>query len=130
MTLRSGKEGRKSIDVTAHQILDRLTLIREVRESFIHRSNERLESREVLVMRRSAFHILPQELDWVVVWGVGGQLEDRQACCMCLEEGPCRLAGMIACADLNQDGWVNLTDFNTFQVLFGTVNTNSPPDCP
>jgi hypothetical protein len=34
------------------------------------------------------------------------------------------------CADLNQDDWVNLTDFSTFQLLFGTVSSNSPPDCP
>jgi hypothetical protein len=30
---------------------------------------------------------------------------------------------------LNQDDWVNLTDFNTFQVLFGTVSSNAPPNC-
>ena len=34
------------------------------------------------------------------------------------------------CADMNDDDWVNLTDFNTFQVLFGNVSTNSPPNCP
>jgi hypothetical protein len=38
-------------------------------------------------------------------------------------------AEFFPCADFNQDGWVNLTDFSTFQVLFGTVNSNSPPDC-
>jgi hypothetical protein len=38
-------------------------------------------------------------------------------------------AALFSCADLNQDEWVNLTDFSTFQVLFGTENTNSPPNC-
>jgi hypothetical protein len=33
------------------------------------------------------------------------------------------------CADLNQDGWINNSDFSTFQVVFGTVNTNLPPNC-
>ena len=33
------------------------------------------------------------------------------------------------CGDLNQDEWVNLTDFSTFQVLFGAVSTSVPPDC-
>jgi hypothetical protein len=36
---------------------------------------------------------------------------------------------LFDCADLNGDGWVNLTDFSTFQVLFGTVNSNTPPNC-
>ena len=36
---------------------------------------------------------------------------------------------LFDCADLNQDDWINLTDFSTFQVLFGTVSSNSPPSC-
>ena len=32
-------------------------------------------------------------------------------------------------ADLNADGRIDNSDFSTFSVLFGTTNTQSPPDC-
>ena len=38
-------------------------------------------------------------------------------------------AEMFDCVDLNGDDWINNSDFSTFQVLFGTVSTSSPPDC-
>ena len=36
---------------------------------------------------------------------------------------------LFECADLNQDNWINNSDFSSFQVLFGGVSTNSPPNC-
>ena len=59
LTLHSGWEVRQSVDVASHQILDRLTLTRKVSQPFIDGSDQGLEFREVLVMRRSALHILP-----------------------------------------------------------------------
>jgi hypothetical protein len=34
------------------------------------------------------------------------------------------------CCDLEANGWINNSDFATFQVLFGNISTNSVPNCP
>ena len=36
---------------------------------------------------------------------------------------------LVDCSDLTRDGVIDVTDFSTFSVLFGTASTNWPPNC-
>ncbi len=58
---------------------------------------------EVLIMRGPSLHVLPQELNWVVVWRIGWELEDRQTTLVRFEESAGSLTGVIFRAVLDED---------------------------
>src|SRR6266487_1336273 len=64
---------------------------------------QRLKGREIMQVGVLLFDLLPQLLNWVVVWRIGRQLEDLQPCGLLGEEGLGLGTGMILRPILNQD---------------------------
>ena len=90
-------------DILSHQALDLCDVTGKVSQALVNSVNKLLELGEILVVRCTLLHLLPQELDRVVVRRVGRQLKDRQPIFMFGKEGSGRLAGMILGPILNED---------------------------
>ncbi len=95
MNLTSYSRSRFNLNsrIEPHEALDLRYLVGKVSQGIIDRIDQILKVWEILVVRRTPLHLLPQKLDRVVVRRVRRQLEDREPILMLGKERAGRLAG-------------------------------------
>ena len=74
-----------TIEVETKQRFDVFGMVGEVLQCFLHRVDKHIELRKVTVMGGAALNRAPQELNWVVVRRVAGQISNPETISVFLE---------------------------------------------